>query len=218
MNIFLEMYTKVQSDLSVTSSSTFYTLARIKSTINDAYLWAGGLFLWPATRKAKTTSTVASQYYYDYPSSFRPDSIWRVEIDGEKFDPKSYEDYLDYKIENPSDDTPIFASFGKQFFVFPTPTASGTNNLDIWGQENVTLLSSDDDKTIFSDSFPEGNEAVCKQALAVLQAKGKDKKTGQVEDAEAKGILATIYGQILKQQQKYQRLDHAFLDVPDFFD
>lgn len=211
------MYEGLQSRLSVTSSSTFYTLTRVKSAINDAYIWAGGLFLWPATRKAKTTSTQEDQYYYDYPVGFKTDSVFRIDIDGQEYDPKSFEDFLDYRRDNPTSTKRIFASYGKQYFIFPTPTADGSNNLDVWGHEAVTTLSADGDKTIFSDSEPEGNEAIVKQALAVLQAKGKDKKLGQVEDAEAKQILAAIYSKQLAQQQKYQRLDHPKFEVPNYF-
>lgn len=217
MNTFQEMYTELQSRLSVTENSTFYTLTRVKSAINNSYLWAVALFIWPATQKAKTTSTVANQYYYDNPAGFRTDSIYRVEIDGLEYDPKSFEDFLDYRRDNPKNTKRIFASHGKQFFVFPTPTADGDSNMDVWGQEAVTTLSADGDKTIFSDSEPEGNEAIVKQALSVLQAKGKDKKTGQIEDAEAKQILATIYSKQLSQKQKYQRLDHPKFDVPDYY-
>ena len=218
MNQFSEMYGWVQSQLSVTSSSTFYTLTLIKSEINNTYLWATSLFNWPQLEDAKKTSTVVNQDYYDYPSVWRPDSCFRLEIDNEKYDPKSFEDFLDYRLDNANETgTLIFANHGTQFWVFPTPTANGTNNLSAWGFKNPTALSADADTTIFSSVDPTGNTAVCKQALAVLQAKGKDKKTSQVEDAEAKSILSTIYSKIASQQQKFQRLDHPKFDVPDYF-
>jgi hypothetical protein len=218
MQDFEDMYTWVLSQLSASSSSTFYTLTIVKAEINYAYVWAASLFNWPQLEDAKKTSTVASQDYYDTPSTFKPDSIYRMEIDDEKYDPKNFEDFLDYRIDNSTEtDTLIFANHGMQFFVFPTPTSSGTNNMSAWGYTTVDTLVNTTDKTIFSDYDPAGNQAVCKQALASLQAKGKDKKTGQVEDAEAKSMLSIIYSKIASQQQKYQRLDHPKFEVPDYF-
>lgn len=218
MNTFLEMQTELQSRLSITGSSSFYTLARIKSELNDIHIWAGSLFDWPALKDARRTSSIAGNYYYDYPSTFRPESIWTIEIDGKEYNPKDFDDFMDYKRNNPSDTSKrIFANYGLQYFVFPTPTANGTNNIDVWGFKNAPALSADGDKTIFSDYDPAGNEAIVKQALAVLQAKGKDKKTGQIEDAEAKAILAGIYQKILQNRQRYQKLDHPRFDVPDYF-
>lgn len=218
MNDFQSMYQWVQHQLSVTSSSTFYTLENIKKEINYAYFWASSLFHWPQLEDAKKTSTMAGQDYYDTPTTFQPDSIYRLEIDDEKYKPKSFEDLLDYRLENPNDkDTKIFANHGMQFFVFPTPITDGNNNMSVWGLKTVENLSNDSDRTIFSDYDPLGNTAICKQALSSLLAKGKNKKTGQVEDAEAKNILATIYAKIARQQQKYQRLDHPFFEVPDFY-
>jgi len=150
MNTFQDMYEWVQSQLSVTSSSTFFTLTRIKAEINNSYFWASSLFNWPQLEDAKKTSTIAGQDYYDTPSIFRPDSIYRIEIDGEKYEPKSFEDFLDYRIENPNQTgEKIFANHGMQFFVFPTPTADGSYNISVWGLKTVSTLSNNNDTTIF---------------------------------------------------------------------
>ncbi len=225
MNTFLEIIQWVQSQLSVTGTSTQFTLTRIKAEINFAYIWACSKFNWKKLERAKTTSTIAGAFYYDYPPNFRSESIFRLEIDGKPYDKKDYDDFLEYKRNYPTDtSTRIFANHESFVFVFPTPAANGVNNLDMWGyiipnstDARAKLLVADGDKTIFSDSEPEGNLAIAKQALAVLQAKGKDKKTGQIEDAEALGKLASIYNKIVGSRQTEQQLNQPIFDPPDFF-
>lgn len=207
----------IQSQLSVSETSTQFTPTRINDEINNAYLWACSKFDWPKLSNAKVTSTIANCEYYDYPSTWRSESIKRLEIDGEPYAKKEFDDFLEYKRNYPTDTSKkIFANHDSYYFAFPTPMTNGVNNIDIYGFKNPTLLTADADKTIFSDSEPEANRAIAKQALAVLQAKGKDKKTGQIEDAEALGILATVYNKILGYRQTEQQLNQPLFDVPDF--
>lgn len=215
MQTYTELQSELLSRLQVADNSTLYTTTRVQSLIKDAYMWATSIYLWPELEKAKTTST-STAYYYDYPSDFKTDSITRVIIDTKEYDRKAFEDFLDYKDKNPTDtNTRIFADHGRQVFIFPTPTA-GSSNFDIWGLVQATQLSLGADVTIFSSHDDAGNEAVVKKALSVALAK-INKAMAQQEEAEAKGILGTIYGKILQRQQRDQRLDHARFEVPNFF-
>jgi hypothetical protein len=168
---------------------------------------------------AKTTTTVASQYYYDYPEGFMTDSVARVIVDDDLYELKNFDDFLNYKYETAVttiSGKKIAADYGKQIFLYPTPTQSGLN-IHIWGLEMPDEITENED-TIFTDSDIMGNEAVVKKAVSVLLAQANRKQEGQAEEAEAISMLANIYSKILKRQAKYQRLDKQMFNVPDFFE
>lgn len=217
MDLFSELQSAVQSDMTIGSESTLYPLTTVKLAINRSYRKAGALFRWPPTEDAKTTSTIANKEYYDYPENWLSDSIWKLLVDSEDyFDPLTYEDYL-YEKENdiPSGADYLWSSYARRYFIYPTPTTA-TSTISIWGQKVVTALTSDSDTTIFSYSMPEGNEAVVLEAVAILKAKGEDEQKGVFRSAEAKQILVTAWGKI-KQEQARNEPTTPMLDVPDFF-
>ena len=218
MDLFSELQTTVQSDINVDSNSTLFPLATIKLAINRAYRKAGGLYRWPELEDSKKTSTVADQEYYDYPDTWRPDSMWKLIVDDEDyFDPLAFKDYL-YEKENdvPSGADYLWSTQWRRFFIYPTPTTNGNNNISIWGVKNVTALSADADVTIFSYSLPECNEALVLEAVAILKGKGEDEQKGQFRSAEAKQILTIAWNKIRQEQMKYERTTPMF-EVPDLF-
>lgn len=222
MDTFLEMQTALQGDLTIGAESSLFTPTLVKSSLNRAYRKAGGLFKWPMLKDAKKTSTQANEEYYDYPQTWQPDSIWKVTIDsvryGEEPDgsPLTFEDYLNWKEDNPSSTDKKWTNFNKQFFVHPTPTTTGSFNISVWGYENVETMVDDDDITIFSYAKPEGNEAIVLEAKAILKNKGEEEKSGEFASAEAKQILVVMWDKIRKEQAKYEKIK-PMLNVPDFF-
>ena len=209
------MQTELLARLMASTNSTLFPTARIQTLIKDAHLWATSLYLWPQLERDKYTST-NGDYYYDYPTDFRTDSISRIIIDDKEYDRKAFEDWLDYKLNNSTDtNTRIFADFGRQIFIFPTP-GTGTDNFDIWGSIQATQLSASGDKTIFSDHDDSGNEAIVKKALSVAIAK-IDKKLSQAEESEATNILSRIFRKVLQRQQRDQRKDHPQFDIPNYY-
>jgi len=216
INTLHDIVAEVTNRIGITTSSTYFTPTKINSVCIDAYNWAVALYQWPMLEIAKTTTTVATQYYYDYPDGFMTDSVSRVIMDGDKYELKAFDDFLDYKYQTtPVPTGKIAADYGKQIFIYPTPTQSGLN-IHIWGLEMPDQLTENED-TIFTDSDIMGNEAVVKKALSVLLAQANRKQEGQAEEAEAIAMLANIYSKILKRQAKYTRLDKQMFDVPDFF-
>ena len=218
MDTFLEMQTALKSDLNVGSGNNFYTDTVIKSVLNRAYFKVGGLFRWPETEDAKKTSTVATQEYYDYPTTWRPDSVWKLMVDDEDFgEPLSFKDFQ-YEVENdiPSGKERLWTSQWRRYFFYPTPTTNGTNNIVIWGQEAVETLVADGAITIFSYSMPECNEAVVMEAVAILKNKGQEQQSGALISQEAKQILVIAWGKIKQEQSKYTKT-LPFFDVPNYF-
>lgn len=218
MDIFSELYTTVQSDLNVDSNSTLFSLTAVKLAVNRAYIKCGGLFRWPELEDAQKTSSVASQEYYDYPPTWRPDSAWKLTVDSEDYgDPLAFKDYLYEKEEDiPSGLDYLWSTQWRRFFIYPTPTTNGSNNISVWGVKNVSSLINDTDVTIFSYSLPECNEAIVLEADAILKSKGENDSSGQFKSAEAKQILTVAWGKIRQEQMKYEKTQ-PFLDVPNFF-
>lgn len=85
MDNLLELRQAVQSDLTVGDESTLYSPTVIDLAINRAYRKAGALFPWPELMDAKKTTTVAGQEYYDYPQTWRSNSVWRLEVGGVRY-------------------------------------------------------------------------------------------------------------------------------------
>jgi len=218
MDTFTDLIQATQDDLTINDSSSLFPQALVKRAINRAYLKASGLFRWPETEEALKTSTGASQDYYDYPEGWRPDSIWKLMVDDEDYgDPLTFKDFL-YEIENdvPCGEDYLWANQWRRFFVYPTPTADGDNNIVIWGQKVVDKLEEDADVTIWSYSMPELNEAVVKEAVAILRSKGEDEKISQFKSTEAKELLVKAWDEIKRAQAKMEKT-RPFFNVPDYF-
>lgn len=226
MDLFSDLYTTLQNDLTVDSASSFLPINTIKLAINRAYRKAGGLFFWPETEDAKKTSTVATQEYYDYPVNWRPNSIWKLKVDSSDFgEPLLMKDYLFEKENNfPSGLQKLWTNQWRRYFFTPLPTADGNNNIEVWGQKVVDKLVNDSDVTIFSYSMPECNEAILLEASAILKNKGELLQPvmrsfiggTQLLNAEAQNILSVAYGKIRATKSRYQKT-MPFFEVPDLF-
>jgi hypothetical protein len=179
-------------------------------------MWATQFVVWHDLVRAVCTKTQAAHEYYDYPSNFRSESIIRMEIDDEEYYRKNYEDYLAFKKDNPTSTKKMFSSFGRQFFVHPTPTVTGTDNLTVWGAIQADALSLSTSVPIFSYNKEEANEAVIKKALAIALVRS-DTSTAKSEEKDAIIILAKLAQDEAKNTQRNKRLNHPMFRVPDYF-
>lgn len=224
MNLFSDLIQAVQDDLTIDDASTLYTPTIIKRAINRAYIKAAGLFRWPETEDAKKTSSVATQEYYDYPSTWRSDSIFRIEMDGDQYgqdpdgSPLNWGDYLVYRADSDNDNSTDkkWANQRRRFFIFPVPTTNGTYNICVWGQIIPDALVNNADVTIWSYSMPEGNEAIVLEAVAILKSKGENEKASEFRSIEAKQILIASWDKILKEGAKYEK-NLPFFEVPNYY-
>lgn len=218
MDEFSELIAAVQSDNTIGDESSLYPLATVKLAINRANRKIGHLFEWPEREDAKKTSTVSGQEYYDFPDTWQPDSIWKLTVDGTDYgDPISFKDYL-YEKENsfPSGLSKVWGTQWRRYFIYPTPTTNGDNNISIWGLKAVETMVDDDDVTIFSYSMPEVNEAIVLEATAVLKAKGELEDKSIFRSNEAKQIVLVAWGKVRKNQAKYEKTQPMW-EVPDYF-
>lgn len=223
MDQFSELITAVQSDQTIGSESALYPTATVKLAINRARIKAYGLFRWPELEDAMKTWSVANQEYYDFPLEWEPDSLWKLKVDGQDYgDPLAFRDYLyEKENDNPSDLDYMWSVFGRQVFIYPTPTVTKTQGIDaanicMWGQTAGETLVGDTDVTIFSYSKPDGNEAIVLEAVAILKNKGNEENAGQFRSVEGKALLANLWNKIRQNQAKYERTTTMF-DVPDLF-
>jgi len=215
-----------QDDLNVDDNSTLYPQAVIKRAINRAYRKVGGLFPFPELQDAKETTSQTDQEYYDYPQTWRSNSIWKLTVTpsggteeryGEDPDgsPLSFDDYLNWKEDYPDSEDKKWANQWRRYFIWPILTAS-TSTITIWGIKVVTALSDDSDTTVFSYSTPEANEAIELEAVAILKSKGDEEKSSQFRSTEAKQILAVAWEKIKQEMAKYEKV-YPFFDVPNYF-
>jgi hypothetical protein len=211
-----DIETEVIARLQVAANSSMYPSARITTIVQNAYIWATQLVVWHDLVRARTTATVAGQEYYDYPDNFRSESIIRLTIDGEEYKRKNFEDYLAFKKDNPNSTKKMVASFGRQFFVNPTPTATGSANMIAWGAIQADPLSSTSTVSMFSYNKEEANEAVIKKSLSVALIRS-DPNLAKSEETEAISILLKLSSDESKNTQRNKRLDHPQLNVPNFF-
>ena len=227
MDTLVDIRGAVQDDLTIGDESTLYSPNLIDRAINRAYRKAAGLFPWPELQDAKKTSTQVNQEYYDYPTNWRSNSIWKLTIldsdgnddrYGETPDgsPLSFDDYLNWKEDNPDSTDKKWANQWRRFFIWPVPTVAGTNNIHVWGIKVVVDLSADADTTVFSYSTPEANEAIELETVAILKSKGENDKSAQFKSLEAKQILAVAWGKIAREQAKYEKI-MPFFEVTDMF-
>lgn len=210
MQTYLEMQSELTSRLKVSSNSSLFPPSRIQTLIKDAHMWATSLFIWQELVRAKTTSTIANHEYYDCPVEFRTGTIVMIEIDGKEYDRKNFEDFRDYRRNNPTSTTRIFANYARQFFISPIPTVTGSGNMDVWGAIQAPQLVLSTDKTIFSGNNDEGNEAIVKKAMAVA-------KNDASQEKDAIGILSILNQKQQSLLQRDQRIQHPKFIVPDFF-
>lgn len=218
MDTLLDMRTAIQRDLTVDGNSTFNSPTVIDGAINRAKRKIESLFRWPGLEDALSTSTIANQYYYDYPDNWRPDSIWKLVVNNIDYgDPLVFRDFLyEKENDNPSGLTYKWSNQWKRFFIDPVPTSNGNNNIQIFGLKASTDLTVDADRTIFSGSIPEVNEAIVLEAEAILKYKGNTQQVGQLLSNDAKAIVSVTWGKIKQEQSKFEKT-LPYFDVPNFF-
>lgn len=229
MDLFSDLQAALQSDLTITGISTLFDLNTIKLAINRAYRKCAGMYKWPGTRDALKTPAKAGYETYDYPQNWRPDSIWKVRVDGvDMGDPLTLKDYL-YEQENnfPAGNKSIWANQNARYLITVNgtpPIADGDNNIEIWGFKFVNKLVADSDTTIFSYDMGECNEAVVLEALSILRTKGGEQPirlARYVQGAlllsmEAQQILTTAWGKIAQENAKMEKTT-PLLNIKDMF-
>lgn len=222
--IFQEMQNELQARLSISSVNTFWTADMIKSWLNQANRWACMYKKWPFTEGVKYIESIANQEYYSYPSeensvtetSFRTDTISRLEVDDESYDKVRYNAFKKIVEEDTAKEKRVFTDYKRFYFIHPIIETSG-KIITIWGQEKPKKLVDYSDITPFAEGEEMGEEAIIKKALSIALQKARKYTEAAVQRDEAKLLLEEIWTRIQEEQASYKSKDVQFFDVPKLF-
>lgn len=163
---------QILDDLSAESTDAFYTTATIKRAINRAMRFVAGYRPWSQTEMAYYRDAEAGNEYYNYPETFKPDSLSKLTYKGVEYTKVNFRDFLRYQENEISGTDKMFSDFRRQYFIYPTPTENETQAIVIWGQEiPAEMVNNSDTDPFYGD--PEMQEIVIKYALGLLYKKGR---------------------------------------------
>lgn len=215
MNTAGEIQATLKRQLQMVSTSIVFADASLQDEIINAYLWACDQYPFPENEKSSYTTAEGTDNYFDLPGQYKSDSLTKVVIDNERYKLIDFDDFLEFKRNNPNSTDKYAAMYGRQYFITPTPAADKV--VYIWGQIQPPTLSFPSGLTIFSGSEASLNEAVMRKAKSnLLSSKGKTTEADR-EEIRASKILATGWDNIVERKANFQRKDAPMFDVPDFF-
>lgn len=216
MRTLNEMLVKLQPMLLAVGTSTYFTPTRVQAALTDAYIAVSSARQWPDIKKGFVTNTIANEDYYDIPDNCQSESVFKISVDGDSDYKKwDFEDFLRDVEANPNSSIKKFAEYGRQIFIFPTPTTTGSANLILWGVIQAAALTDLGDVTQFTDWADNLNMAVVQLAYGDLIQNIDDNKSLA---AIAKGdkIITQEYKKIADRLQRKLKNEPQF-EVPDFF-
>ena len=195
--------------------------ARIGSSpeVDDTYLkgWLNralhafcseGEFHW--LEKKATANTIASQERYALPSDFKIMS--ELQVDGSAGSPEPYQLTTHERRVLNSPGAKNFSIFADEIYLYPIPTASGSNNIEMWYLRKPTSMTDDADAPSDSDiaNMPEEyHEALVIYAFANYNAYDEEheEKRELMGDmrADAPGTYAYFVKKAIEDDEKFKR-------------
>lgn len=176
-----EFLTQLNNRIAASKISGFWTDAMKEQWIYEAVVRVCNYKHWKDLELAKSTTTKANHEYYDYPSDFKTNSIYYMEVDGKEYIGVTWDDYQEYKEGGSSDK--VFTSHDGLYFINPTPTKAALT-VDIWGIKKPVDLATWKaalNNSVLSEEF---DEAVIKLALATCLDKARRKAEATAERVE----------------------------------
>lgn len=216
MRTRLDIKTKLKSKLFAVGTSTYFTDTRIEKQIDDSYVTVAAARQWPDIKKGFVTATEANIDNYDYPNNCQSESIFKISVDGvSTYEKTDFEDFM-MEIElNPTVDKKMFAEYGRQIFIYPTPLTDGTANLIFWGVIQAAAMTNDGDVTMFTDWSDVLNEAIEEDAYGnLIQNIDSQKSLAAITNSEK--IITREWKKIADRLQRKLTNRPQFI-VPDFF-
>lgn len=141
----------VLDEISLDSTDTFITTAILNRFYARSVQWLANLKNWQQTQIARKITIVAAgdetDEYWDYPENFKTDSVYRIDVDGVRYKPLTWEEYLNYKEDTPQGKE-IYTDHRRQLFIYPTVTNGAV--LSIWGHEIIATPDNDADEHPFT--------------------------------------------------------------------
>lgn len=217
---FSDQRTALLDELNATSSDTFFTTAILNRFINRSVQWFATLKPWQQIERAKTQEIVlagdATDDYWDYPSDFITDSVYRLELEGEKYKKILFRELLEERENNEAGTKKLFSDHRRQLHLKPRPTG-GTLTLDIWGSEIPAALSADSDTHPWNGERT-AEEAIHKYALSLCYRKkgGSYKAEAKKAEEEAYALAEQVWNGQRAAQADYKTESAEMFEHTDF--
>jgi len=177
-------FTTLKDELVNIADDTSITSSNQERWINRAYREIQSRADWWWMLKATTDSTVASQQAYDLPTDYR--KMFEIRVDDVSFA------FLDHERRNDRGTngwTRRYSIFDQQYYLYPTPTASGSSDVDILYYKKPTDLSSGTDEPDFEDQF---HEILLYLALVYYAEKERDLGDAQYFRNQAENMITQM--------------------------
>lgn len=200
------MQAELDSRISAAKVSGFWSADMKKSWLNMAGQFVCNFKRWKCLELALTTQTHDSSEYYDYPdqsgTSFKRDSIYQIDIDGEEYDEehpgrqrKNWQQFQKNK-KGGVDDEFIFANHNGYFFLYPIPLDG--KEMSLYGLRRWVKLVNNTDEPI---TPPEFDEPIIRIALATCLRKAKRYAEAKAETSEVIDPRAGLLQNLWEQEQ-----------------
>jgi len=167
-----------------------FPVAMRKNAINEAGNIAADFQNWPFLDHALTVSSTAGREYYQEPDRFKPDSIFRIMLDGDEYEMRKWNEFRELKeLET---DLKVASVLGGQYFIYPAPTADDLD-IDVYGQLAWVKLVNDDDEAITPRAL---DEAILKIAMSILLKRERRPSEARIDRQEAEESMQRYYDRI----------------------
>lgn len=208
----------ILDELSKSSTDVFHTTAILNRFVQRSVDFCAKYKPWQQTQRAlkQTVTPVGDETdeYWDYPESFYSDSIYRLKVGSDTYDPIIFSEYENHKEENPTSEK-IWSDHRRQYFIYPVLTAESI--ISVWGHERPTAFTGDSDVTPFVDDA-QIEEAILGYALglALKKMRGSYLAQGEKRQAEAIALLNAAWAEQQKKQAQKKTKDAEIWQHTDF--
>lgn len=189
-----------------TTTDSFITDTTLKNWYANAHAWGSSFHKWPFTEgKIETTYTSTESWNFE---GYKADSIRMILVGGARLKKTSFEEYMTFKEERPTDSDRIFTDYGRTILINTAADVSGT--LVAYGQYQPYIDVTDETgTTIFSDWDEEANEAMVEKMTSYLKRREHLADEAELHDQRAAAKLDEVYKRVLDEQFKYQAAPHS---------
>jgi hypothetical protein len=216
-----ELSRKLDIDYSDIANNALFSDTDLGAWIQLGVIDAWDFKPWPFTRKTKTGTTIATDYY-DYPQDLMNGSIYLLKVGGKEYKKLLMEDYLKALEDNSSAQDRIWSEDETYIFVNKNAYTVG-DAMDLYGKKIAPQVSSGSDILPFSpitdNEEHSGNHAIIMLAQSwALESEKKNKPDVAVGvRKEALGILKTLWRPYAESKSYLQSKGRPMFELPDMF-
>ena len=191
------------------TTSAWTSEAFLNDWINQAHRWAAGFKPWVYSegRVNSTYTSATEEWLFE---GYKADSIRVLTIGGKRFGKITFEDYQQYKEDEPSGTDKVFTDYGRSLWVNTLTGCTGT--ITAYGQYQPADFADGDGAdsldTVFSPNGDEGNEAIIEKVLGNIYTRD-DKQQATIHYQMAEKQLNDLWIRTMDEAYKYQTKDRG---------